>query len=43
MPVIEYMEMEVGRVRNIYEGFMMEKAIGSDRPVWFWIRGMGHE
>ena len=43
MPVTEYTEMEVGRVGNIYEGFMTEEAVRSDRPVWFWIRGMGSE
>ena len=43
MPVTEYTEMEVRRVGNIYEGFMMEKTIGGDGPVGFGIAGMGNK
>ena len=43
MPVLEYTEAEVRRVGNIYKGFMAEEAVGGDRPVGFWIRGMGNE
>ena len=43
MPVLEYTEMEVGRVRNIYNGFMVEESIGGNRTVGFGIRGMGNK
>ena len=28
MPVMEYMEREVGRVRNIYKEFMVDETVG---------------
>ena len=40
MPVLEYMEAEIGRVGNIYKGFMVEEAIGGDGPMRFWVGGM---
>ena len=43
MPVPEYTEVEVGRVGNIYKGFVVEETIGGDGPVGFWIGGMGNE
>ena len=43
MPVPEYMEVEIGRVGNIYKGFVVEEAVGSDGPVGFGIGGMENE
>ena len=43
MPVPEYMETKVGRVGNIYKGFVVEESIRSDGPVGFRIGGMGNE
>ena len=43
MPVPEYTEAEVRRVRNIYKGFVAEETVGGGRPVRFRIRGKGLE
>ena len=43
MTVLEYMEMEVGRVGDIYKGFMAEEAVRGDGPVRLWIGEMGNE
>ena len=43
MHVLEYMEAEIGRFRNIYKGFVVEKTVRGDGPVGFWIGGMGNE
>ena len=43
MPVPEYTEMEIGRVRNIYNGFMVEEFIRGNGTVGFGIRGIINE
>ena len=43
MPVLEYTEVEIGRVGNIYKEFMAEETIGGNRPVGFGIDRIGNE